>query len=50
VGNRLGTKSEIFDSCSKIHDEEKGFGKTEAKTQRPKGLDFPFSISFFKSF
>ena len=34
VGNQLGAKSEIFDSCPKIHDEEQTSGKTEAKTKR----------------
>ena len=48
VGNRLGAKVENFDSCPKVHDEDETFGKTEAKTKRPLGLVYSFSISFFK--
>jgi len=47
VGNRLGAKVENFDSCPKFHDEDETFGKTEAKTKRPLGLVYSFSISFF---
>jgi hypothetical protein len=35
VGNQLGEKTEIFDSCTKIYDEEQAIGKSATKTKRP---------------